>query len=300
MNWRAWWWRADWAGSDAMATACAICWMLMGRRKSYIRQSLQKATPPSFLSTPMSEFDSLSDSDWLDVAGRVSDDNDSLSSRPLSRRSSLSLGSSHGSEVEAWEGFVDDDSALQPPMCLVQPALRPADDVPDISQDDQKALDQSLVGTLSASRTSTAAHSSIRDLRLSFPDPLTSPPDHLNTDYLEHPISRSDSAASNHQPVTSQACQPQQIANIDLDIILYGSSSPIKWSFVQGLVQKAASFSGNLLLSSLDPDNGPVQTLHLRCERDNSILFTITVHDCTNDTPYSADTVRYLAKLSSS
>ena len=250
----------------------------------------------------MSEFDSLSDSDWLDVAGRISDDNDSLSSRPLSRRSSLSLGSSHGSEVEAWEGFVDDESALQPAMCFVQPALRLTDDILDISQDDQNALDQSLVGTLSASRTSTAAHSSIRDLRLSFPDPLTSPPDHLNTDYLEHPISRSDSAASHHQPtpVTSQACQPQQIANIDLDIILYGSSSPIKWSFVQGLVQKAASFSGNYLLSSLDPDNGPVQILHLCCEKDNSILFTITVYDCTNDTPYSADTVRYLAKLSPS
>lgn len=221
----------------------------------------------------MSEFDSLSDSDWLDVAGRVSDDNDSLSSRPLSRRSSLSIGSSHGSQVEAWEGFVDDDAVLQP-------APRPADDIPDISQDDQKALDQSLVGTLSASRTSTAAHSSIRDLRLSFPDPLTSPPD------LEQPISRSDSAVFSHQPATPQAT--------DLDIVLYGSSSPIKWSLVQSLIQRAASFSGNLLLGSLDPDNGPVQTLHLRCEDDN---FTITVHDCTNDTPDPADIVRHLAKL---
>ncbi|KAJ3562310.1 hypothetical protein NP233_g9654 [Leucocoprinus birnbaumii] len=43
-------------------------------------------------------------------------------------------------------------------------------------------------------------------------------------------------------------------------------------------------------LSTLDPNAGPVQTLELRCEKDNSILTSITVHDCTNDNATSADT----------
>ncbi|KXN89107.1 hypothetical protein AN958_06308 [Leucoagaricus sp. SymC.cos] len=288
----------------------------------------------------MSEFDSLSDSDWLDIASRTSDDNDSvsshdgLSSRPLSRRSSISLGSSHESEVEAWEGFVDesgDESALEPGMCIVRPLRTgaseslPTGTIPDISHDlsdDQRvkeALDQSMVGTLSASRTSTASHSShssIRDLRLSFPDPLTSSRDQLNRSYQEVPdsetlsaaneadttISLSDSvlSSSEHEPepvaITSQGHhhevtqQDNNNTNIGLDVVLYGSSSPIKWSFVQGLIQKASHFSGNVVLSTLDPNAGPVQTLELRGGKDNSILTAITVHDCTNDNPSLSDT----------
>ncbi|KAF5359398.1 hypothetical protein D9756_003398 [Leucocoprinus leucothites] len=290
----------------------------------------------------MSELDSLSDSDWLDISSRTSDDNDSvsshdgLSSRPLSRRSSVSFGSSHESEVEAWEGFVEesgDESALESGMCIVRPLTAgvsestPAGTIPDISAhdpaDDQRvkeALDQSIVGTLSASRTSTTGHSShnsIRDLRLSFPDPLTSSRDQLNRSYQEVPdsetlsatndadttISLSDSglSSSEHEPegaaITSQGPhhevtqQDNNNTNIGLDVILYGSSSPIKWSFVQDLIQKAANFSGNVVLSTLDPSAGPVQTLELRCEKDNSILTSITVHDCTNDNANSTDTL---------
>lgn len=290
----------------------------------------------------MSEFDSLSDSDWLDIASRASDDNDSvsshdgLSSRPLSRRSSISFGSSHESEVEAWEGFVDesgDESAVEHGMCLVRPLTTspseclPAGTIPDISHetnDDQQvkeALDQSLIGTLSASRTSTAGHSthgSIRDLRLSFPDPLTSSRDQLTKSYTEIPdseklsaindadttISLTDSvhSSSEHEPeavpITSQVPhheatqQDNNTTNMGLDIILYGSSSPIKWSFVQDFVQKAANFSGNVVLSTLDPNAGPVQTLELRCSKDNSILTSITVHDNTNDNASATDAVR--------
>jgi hypothetical protein len=82
-----------------------------------------------------------------------------------------------------------------------------------------------------------------------------------------------------------------------LDIILYGSSCPIKWSFVQDLIQKAANFSGNAVLNTLNPNADPVQTLELRCQKDNSVLTSITVHDCTNDNTSSTDTVRYFDEL---
>lgn len=295
----------------------------------------------------MSEFDSLSDSDWLDIASRTSDDNDSvsshegLSSRPLSRlsrRSSISFGSSHESEVDAWEGFVDesgDESAVESGMCIVRPLVShptesiPTGPIPDISHDSsddrlvKEALDQSLVGTLSASRTSSTSHSthsSIRDLRLSFPDPLTSSRDQLGKPYPETlecdspsndadtTISLTDSMVSSSEseqktePVaaTSQVRhhevteQDSISSNIGLDIILYGASSPIKWSFVQDFIQKAASFSGNVVLSTLDPDAGLVQSLNLRCGKDNTMLTTINVHDCTNDNSDAINTVRSL------
>jgi hypothetical protein len=112
-------------------------------------------------------------------------------------------------------------------------------------------------------------------------------------------LSNSVLSSSEHEPepvpITSsnhEVTQQDNNTNIGLDVILYGSSSPIKWSFVQDWIQKAASFSGNVVLSALDQSAGPVQTLHLRCEKDNSILTSITVHDCTNDSGNSPDTVR--------
>ncbi len=289
----------------------------------------------------MSEFDSLSDSDWLDIASRASD-NDSvsshegLSSRPLSRlsrRSSISFDSSHESEVEAWEGFVDesgDESAVESGMCIVRPLVSnptepiPTGPIPDISHDSsddrlvKEALDQSLVGTLSASRTSSTSHSthsSIRDLRLSFPDPLTSSRDQLGKPYPEAPecdspsddadttISLTDSMVSSSEQkpdpvaVTSQVLhhevteQDNITTNIGLDIILYGAASSIKWSFVQDFIQKAANISGDVVLSTLDPEAGPIQTLNIRCGKDDSILTSITIHDCTNDNSNVVDTV---------
>jgi hypothetical protein len=292
----------------------------------------------------MSEFDSLSDSDWLDISSRASDDNDSvsshdgLSSRPLSRRSSISFGSSHESEVEAWEGFVDesgDESNVKHGMCLVRPLRTtspseslPTGTIPDISHDSgddkqvREALDQSMVGTLSASRTSTtghSAHSSIRDLRLSFPDPLTSSRDQLTKSYTEVPDSESLSTSNDADVtiplpdslVSSYECEPEassivshalhhevtqqdnKPSNVVLDIILYGSSSPIKWSFVQNFIQKAAHVSGNVALNILDPNAGPMQTLELRSGKDDSILTSINVYDNTNDGSNTADAVRF-------
>ncbi|CAK5268721.1 unnamed protein product, partial [Mycena citricolor] len=146
----------------------------------------------------MSEFD-LSDSDWLEVSSIHSSDNDSLSdssrcsergglaSLPLSRRSSISLGSSADDQIDAWEGFVEEGSTADSPGPSSETLP-----VTELIHDDHDplvtALDQSLVGTLSASRSSSLGASStvqnsLRDLRLSFPDPLTSSRDELQRSY---------------------------------------------------------------------------------------------------------------------
>src|ERR1700720_498273 len=82
--------------------------------------SPQSPVPPTdYHSSSMSEADSLSDTDWLDISSsKESDDNDSVSSRasdhdetdfgPPSRRSTISIGSSRDGDVEAWEGFAED------------------------------------------------------------------------------------------------------------------------------------------------------------------------------------------------
>ncbi|KAJ7170665.1 hypothetical protein C8R43DRAFT_980380 [Mycena crocata] len=152
----------------------------------------------------MSEQDSLSDSEWLEISSNQESDNDSISSRdsdhddlasvPPSRRSSMSLGSSVDGEIDAWEGFADD--SLDDPVAGVHFAVAAGAAAehaasPDGVSEDQlvaAALEQSMVGTLSASRSSSlgvssTVHNSLRDLRLSFPDPLTSSRDELNRSY---------------------------------------------------------------------------------------------------------------------
>ncbi|KAI5835079.1 hypothetical protein K523DRAFT_261481, partial [Schizophyllum commune Tattone D] len=139
-----------------------------------------------------SDVDSLSDSDWQDIASnRASDDEDgfvsdrdgTLSLPPSSRRSSISLGSSRGGDVDAWEGIADQDTDAAPDAAPVDAHDDNAGAAPQEAGDpaeDQRvieALDQSMVSTLNSSRTGSASrvstvHSSHRDLRLSFPDPL--------------------------------------------------------------------------------------------------------------------------------
>ncbi|KAJ6531770.1 hypothetical protein B0H19DRAFT_1188471 [Mycena capillaripes] len=148
----------------------------------------------------MSELDtSLSDSeDWLEISSNQSD-NDSLSSRdsdipsmPPSRRSSMSIGSSVDGQIDAWEGFADDGpEELVPDADPVVAVFAAAEQAGPRVADEQfvtAALEQSLVGTLSASRSSSlgvssTVHNSLRDLRLSFPDPITSSRDELNRSY---------------------------------------------------------------------------------------------------------------------
>ncbi|KAJ6513273.1 hypothetical protein C8R45DRAFT_963067 [Mycena sanguinolenta] len=146
----------------------------------------------------MSELDSLSDTEWTEISNHS--DNDSLSdcsrsSQPPSRRSSISIGSSVDGRIDAWEGFADDspdELELAPGAEPVVPAcVAGSPHLPDSVAEEQfvnAALEQSLVGTLSASRSSSlggpsTVHSSLRDLRLSFPDPITSSRDELNRSY---------------------------------------------------------------------------------------------------------------------
>ncbi|KAJ6494806.1 hypothetical protein C8R47DRAFT_1117296 [Mycena vitilis] len=145
----------------------------------------------------MSEHD-LSDSEWLEISSNQSD-NDSLSdssnsdlpSMPPSRRSSMSVGSSLDGQIDAWEGFADNSPEESIADDLVIADVAAAEQAGPRVADEQlvtAALEQSLVGTLGASRSSSlgvssTVHNSLRDLRLSFPDPITSSRDELNRSY---------------------------------------------------------------------------------------------------------------------
>jgi hypothetical protein len=308
----------------------------------------------------MSELDSLSDSDWLDISSsRDSDDNVSLSSQdsdheeinsmPHSRRSSISIASSMNSEVEAWEGFVSENGDQVPdahPEAVIGMYHAPLHfaleaepiavgfipDVnqhsaaaPEVDEEDRRvkdALDQSFIGTLSASRSSTTSshfsstHTSIHDLRLSFPDPLTSSHDELNASYQAvSPTETSAPSTDNddaHELATASMISSslsedpgmttttpevrhhgdQQLLDSaeksQLEIVLYGASSDIKWHFIQELVQKAAANSGHILGNPLQSgvESEQVQTIRLYKDSDafqTPFFTTVTVHDRTGD-----------------
>ena len=282
------------------------------------------------LSSNTSEQDSLSDSDWLDVASsRESDDNDSFASDrdeppsvSLSRRSSMSLG-----DVDAWEGFVDQTLPhVDPGMYPASPVLCDAQPVslgsgPDVNDDQDTAedsrvkegLEQSLISTLSASRSSSAAHSasthaSLHDLRLSFPDPLTSsknsivlsrpgtPTDELDVEDLNTaaPAELSDTTT----PILEQEqgtfpSTPETVHldkyEVNVDIILYGSSSASKWPLIEALLQKAASYSHRTLLSNArSPGTG---YFFFEPQSEAAQLKGVAVHDCTQGTSICSTSV---------
>jgi len=302
----------------------------------------------------MSEVDSLSDSDWLDISSnRESDDNDSVSSRdsdhdeggsmPPSRRSSISIGSSRDGDVEAWEGFADDSADEGTPNSYpIYPVLSAADDAePDVAaqlsdierdiaeeQRVKDALDQSMIGTLSASRSSSLAghsstvHSSLRDLRLSFPDPLTSSRDELIRSYEDVSPSETTSTTNDEDAVspcetsspkpdgdpgsftTPEVPHYQTQANdsyvhADLDVMLYGSASVIKWAFVHDLIQKEAIGSNRTLTNTSQFVNGSTRWLHL--DRSTSefakLVDTIAIHDRTEGNLEQLEAVRYCSNL---
>ncbi|KAF5382101.1 hypothetical protein D9615_004332 [Tricholomella constricta] len=298
--------------------------------------------PPS---SSMSEGDSLSDSDWLDISSnRESDDNDSVMSgdsdrndvgfMPLSRRSSMSIGSSRDGDVEAWEGFVDDSSDEDARHIVPRLAISEAAAVTDESvmgamgaleltigaeqdlveeQRVKEGLDQSLISTLSASRSSTAStHTSLRDLRLSFPDPLTSSRDELNRSYEDvspsettfsatdvptddaaiaefpdAPICKEDPGSLSIQPeVTGHTVKAHlEDTETEFEVVLYGSSSSIKWSFVQDVVRKAVLVSSLTLTDVTSSTDEPTRYLHLQPTTGgvSSVSHCIPVHDRTDD-----------------
>lgn len=165
----------------------------------------------------LSELESLSDSDWLDIASsRASEDGDSVAGfddsdredaegRPSSRHSFSSLASSSDEVVEGWEGLIDDSAD----ETILAGPEQPADYVlttaggerevrassPEVEEDPEDervkaALDQSMMSTLSSSRSNSLANSvqtsvvhSTRSLRLSFPDPTTSRLESLSSSF---------------------------------------------------------------------------------------------------------------------
>ncbi|KAG5644386.1 hypothetical protein DXG03_008614 [Asterophora parasitica] len=280
----------------------------------------------------MSEGD-LSDSDWLEISSnRESDDNDSVmsgdsdrddvGSMPLSRRSSISVGSSRDGDVEAWEGFVDDSSdgeprTIEPDLDISVPAVV-ADDISmgaseltvnaenDLAEEQRvkEGLDQSMISTLSGSRSSSASvHTSLRDLRLSFPDPLTSSHDELNRSFeqvfsSDMPFSATDVAtdvptddatdASMNvgvpaEPTDAADCKedPGSLSSTPevsthevpispndvkakFEVVLYGAPSDIKWSFVQDLVRSAILASSLTYTDVIPSTTEPTRHLNIQ------------------------------------
>lgn len=286
-----------------------------------------------------SEHDSHSDSDWLDIAStdRDSDDNDSIySSRETdhegpscsrSRRSSLSYGSSRDGDVEAWEGLIEDSAdegvpndvrAPNPHVASLSqhPATHDLSHIQETSAEElrvKEGLDQSMISTLSSSRSSSlhtsAVHTSSRDLRLSFPDPITSScREPLSTSYEEIqpnsdlPSSAADSAPElddEEMPSASQILSPHPQATpvsspseSELKVFLYGFPTIFKWSIVNRLLQKVVHGAGLTVNSDLESLQGPVRRLTVSgpFEHDHAFPRIITVldrthqpHDTAND-----------------
>lgn len=244
----------------------------------------------------LSEVDSISDSDWLDISSRASDDNESIGliesdrddafRRPPSRQSLSSNSSSRDGDVEAegWEGFVEDadESGVDGPSVPVSsspirdaqslPTDEPTVTNPEEDQLVRAALDQSMMSTLSSSRSNSLSGSThspgasrLHDLRLSFPDPLTSSRDELQGSF-------EDLSPASSDPLTLDDTEPEvdplslcsqdpglpttpavpdmhgdDIPSTEFQIVLYGHSATNKWHLVEILLSKLASGSGLIL-----------------------------------------------------
>lgn len=258
----------------------------------------------------LSELDTSSDSDWLDISSRASEDNDSVASfydsdrediydRPASRRSLSSFTSSRSGVIEGWEGLIDDgDDAT--PVVHAGPTLfggdmdRPSSPVAEEDPDEERVragLEQSMISTLSSPRSNSLANSmqtsvvrSTRDLRLSFPDPLTSSRDHSlrsssyedvsapqdnltpadESDVKVEPAPSSALVAADPGPASTPEVpsstasgtaiqRPHVPSGItpDFFIALYGTSSTTKDAIVDTLLHKWASGAGLILSCSL-------------------------------------------------
>lgn len=282
-----------------------------------------------------SELDSHSDSDWLDIAStdRDSDDNDSIYStretdhedrfRSRSRRSSLSYGSSRDGDVDAWEGLIEDSADEGMPNDVPAPiphvaslAQHPTtfnmDPTQETSSEElrvKEGLDQSMISTLSSSRSSSlhasTMHNSSRDLRLSFPDPITSScKELLSTSYEE--IQRTSDTLSSptdldgpsgaHEVNDEEMLSASQMTSAEpppttvpspsgpeLKVFLYGFSTIIKWSIVNRLLRKVAHGAGLTITPDLDNLQGRIRRLTVSgsFEHDHAFPHVITVLDRT-------------------
>jgi hypothetical protein len=192
----------------------------------------------------MSDIESLSDSEWLDLDLLSSGDNDDglsdgdselMRTRSPSRSSSTCIEDSDASDIEAWEGLIDFsaseaqsggvDQTFPPPIASQCKHTIDAASIgtsatslssPDNEGDDERirhGLDQSMVSTLSSSRsswTSSGTTTGPRDLRLSFPDPLTS-----SKEFEQVPIPVDHSAGN---VIQNESNNPSFMATEDLSL----------------------------------------------------------------------------------
>lgn len=244
---------------------------------------------------------SYSDSDWLDIpSSHVSEDNDSVAGfddysdregidRPSSRRSFSSLASSREGVVDGWEGLIEDSADEATPNdhdAFVDPITSAEISVDDpshtsIAQDEQEdervkaGLEQSMMSTLSSSRSNSLSGSmqtsvvrSTRDLRLSFPDPLTSSREQLfSTSYEDLSSSQAHEFTTEPEPENDDSSigdaeDPGLISIPEVPvnakshndipsaiipnfcIVLYGLSSISKATIVDCILEKWASSAG--------------------------------------------------------
>lgn len=298
-------------------------------------------------SSILSEVESLSDSEWLDVASGRESDTDSIhssrgtdhgrtSSCSRSRRSSISIGSSGEEDVDAWEGLIEDsvDEGLVPDTVRLSTSAvafhqglfttSPDEDTGDPTEERRvkEGLDQSMISTLSSSRSSSLHASTVinppRDLRLSFPDPITSSREELsNSSYedilplvpgaafpgpdpdidadvhLTEPEATADMShrpeSPSSAPITNDAVSV--VLDSDLNITLYGLPNSHKWSLASKLLEKAVRGAHLTIATPLEQIDGPVRQLHIEGGTNRSMFFprTITVTDMTDSTEDNKD-----------
>jgi hypothetical protein len=230
-------------------------------------------TPTDIHDSTLSELDSISDSDWLDISasedagsiGIPESDRDEVEERPLSHRSYSSRSSSRDGDVDIWEGLVEstDDEALEGqsqlslgPSPLGQSSFNFTDGISAEERRVEDALNQSMVSTLSTSRassmsaTGTPNHPSTRtrDLRLSFPDPLSGSKDDLlrshddlcsspTTIDAPHLSELSDDEEPSDPPLPSPSSL-FKLPTVEFEIYLYGTPPERKWSIIESLLEK--------------------------------------------------------------
>lgn len=209
---------------------------------------------PDYNYSSLSELDSLSDSDWLDISSRGDDDSvvgfdsdhEGPYSRPVSRRSFSSTTSSRDEVVVGWEGLIEDISDAtpfaDPPTTdlFAHAAVEgghpheepfPTAQEEDEDSDDERvkaALDQSMMSTLSSPRSNSLSNSvqtsivhSTRSLRLSFPDPTTSRMQSLHTSFedlspAEADVSPADASEESILPPAHLTAEPDHISTSDV------------------------------------------------------------------------------------
>ena len=199
----------------------------------------------------------------------------------------------------------DDDEPLDHPPAVLsersddlaqEPASTEQDNLED--QKVKEALDQSMVSTLSTSRSGSFGRSSVtslrprKDIRLSFPDPITSTTDDIRRSYEEldasanRPRSRrnsnpngdrgpaeaplesesiTDLCVSSTQELSPHDSIPPEIVNAaDLFIVLYGFSIGNKLNLIDKLLRSHSMGSGLELIDSIQVHPPCPQVLAVR------------------------------------